>query len=253
MSNPMLNEERWDALSRLDRGVPTTMTMDGAMNKTLILLGLLVLSLAGMWAAFWTGQLSTGFQAMMPWMIGGGIAGLVLVLINWFSPKSAPVTAPLYAIAKGIFLGGFTMLMEAQYPGLPTLAAVITIGITLGLVILYRTGIVRVSDGFVKGVIGATIGVFFALMALFLMNLFGIGGGIMQSLYGSGPIGIGFSLFMVGLATFNILADLKLIENGAKAGAPKWMEWAGAFALMVTIVWLYIEILRLLAKLRGRD
>lgn len=252
MSNPMLNEERWDALSRLERGAPTTMTMDGAMNKTLILLALLVLSIAGMWAAFWTGQLSTGFQAMMPWMIGGGITGFVLVLINWFRPQSSPITAPLYAIAKGIFLGGFTMIMEAQYPGLPTLAAVITIGITLGLVVLYRSGIVRVSDGFVKGVIGATIGVFFAIMALFLMSMFGIGGGIMQSLYGSGPIGIGFSLFMVGLATFNILADLKLIENGAKAGAPKWMEWAGAFALMVTIVWLYIEILRLLAKLRSR-
>lgn len=252
MANPLLTEERWHKLADLERAPSTTMTMDGALNKTLLLIGVLLLTISGMWAYFWKGQI-TNPQVLMPWMIGGAIGGLVLCLVHMFAVRSTPIIAPLYAICKGIFLGAITMIYHQQWQGLPLLAAVITIGITLGCVILYRSGVVRVSGTFVKAVVGATVGVFFAIAGLWLLSIFGIGGGVMQALYGSGPIGIGFSVVMVGLATFNIIVDLKLIEDGAQARAPKWMEWVGAFGLLVTIVWLYIEILRLLAKLRGRD
>jgi len=254
MSNPLLNEERWSKLSRLDDvRSSTTMTMDGALNKTLLLIGLMVLTISAMWAKFWVGTTSMNVGSMMPWMIGGGIAGFVLVLINVFAPRTAPVIAPLYAICEGIFLGALTMIMEAQYPGLPILAAVITIGVTMGLVMLYRSGIIKVSNAFVKGVVGATIGVVIAIGGLFLLSMFGIGGGIRSALYGNGMIGIGFSAVMVLLATFNVVVDLKMIEMGTARRAPKAMEWQGAFGLLVTIVWLYVEILILLSKLRGRD
>ncbi len=258
MSNPLLNEARWSKLSHLDEiRSSTTMTVDGALNKTLILIGLLVLSLSAMWAKFWVGtaveDMATRMAGLMPWLIGGGIAGFVLVLVNVFAPRTAPVVAPLYAICEGIFLGALTMIMEARYPGLPILAAVITIGVTMGLVMLYRSGIIKVSNSFVKGVIGATIGVAIALGGLFILSMFGIGGGLRGALYGNGMIGIGFSAVMVLLATFNVVVDLKMIEMGAARRAPKAMEWQGAFGLLVTIVWLYVEILILLSKLRGRD
>lgn len=256
MSNPMLNDERWDKLRHLDqapRRANNVMTMDGALNKTLILLGLLVTSLVVMWSFFWQGPLATNGAAMLPFIIGGGIGGFVLVMIAMFKPTSAPVTGPLYAICEGIFLGGLTIMLEPKYPGLPLTAAVITIGIALGCVGLYRAGIIRASNAFVKGVMGATVGVFIMLMGLWLLSMFGIGGGIRQSLYGSGPIGLGFSGFMILLATFNIIVDMRFIEDGAKNSSPKWMEWMGAMGLMVTIVWLYIEVLNLLIKLRGRD
>lgn len=258
MSNPMLNEARWDELSRIDRqersAVSTTMTVNGTVTKTAILLGLMLATIAGMWHAFWPGVGAMSPALLYPLMIGGAIGGFVLVLIASFAPRSAPITAPLYAVAEGLFLGGLTMIFQKAYPGLAVLAAVCTAAVLLALLGLYRVGIIRASDRFIRGVFIATAGAAFAMLAIWLLSMFtDAGASAMQALRGGGPIGIGFSALMIVLAAANLVVDFGLIERGARASAPKVMEWMGALGLMVTLVWLYIEILHLLAKLRGRD
>jgi uncharacterized YccA/Bax inhibitor family protein len=170
-----------------------------------------------------------------------------------FAKRLAMPLALGYAVAEGLLLGGFTMFMQARYPGLPLLAAGFTTGTLLAMLILYRTGVIKASSGFMKGMAAAMGGLMLGLGILFLLNLFGIGGGITGALYGNGPIGIGFSVVCIGLAALCLVVDFAVIEQGARDGAPKYMEWVGAFGLLVTLVWLYIEILNLLAKLRGGD
>ena len=255
MSNPMLNDARWGELSQIEgrsaRG--TTMTVNGAVEKTIILLVLLCAALGGMWWAFWGLKAQPNMQMVMPLTIGGGIAGFVLVLIGSFAPRTTPITAPLYAVAKGVFLGGITMFFEVRYPGLAVLAAVCTLGVLGTLLGLYRAGIIKASEGFTRGVIIATVGAGIALLAVWLLSMFSDAGrSAMGALYGSGPIGIGFSVVMIALAAANLVVDFGVIERGAQQGRPKFYEWAAAMGLVVTIVWLYIEILNLRAKLRGR-
>lgn len=253
MANPMLNEARWGELSRMEggRARSTTMTVNGTVEKTAVLLVLLGATIGGMWWAFWN---TPDARLLMPLTIGGGIAGFVLALIGGFAPRTTPFTAPLYAVAKGMMLGGLTMFFETRYPGLAVLAAVCTLGVLGTLLALYRAGIIRASEGFMRGVIIATVGAFVALLAVWLLSMFtDVGRSAMAALHGSGPIGIGFSVVMILLAAANLVVDFGMIERGARAGRPKYFEWAGAMGLVVTIIWLYIEILNLLAKLRGRD
>jgi uncharacterized YccA/Bax inhibitor family protein len=249
MSNPVLNADRWqlevdDARSHAN----PVMTVNGAVTKTFGLLAIVMAVTGIMWAQFWTA--GAPVPAVMPWMITGAIAGLVLVLVGMFAPRWAMVVAPLYAVAKGLFLGGLTMVMSAKYPGIALSAAVYTVATLLAMLGLYRFGIIKATAGFKRMVIVATVGLFVGVALMLVLGLFGIGGSIMGALYGGGPIGIAFSLFCIGLAAMNLVVDFAFIEEHAEAGAPKYMEWVGAFALLVTIVWLYIEILRLLAKLR---
>ncbi len=253
MANPMLNEARWGELSRMEggRARSTTMTVNGTVEKTAILLVVLGTAIGGMWWQFWG---AADQRLLMPLTIGGGLVGFVLALVGAFAPRSTPITAPLYAIAKGILLGGITILFEVQYPGLPVLAAVCTLGVLGTLLALYRAGIIRAPDGFMRGVIIATVGAGVALLAVWLLSMFtDVGRSAMGALYGSGPIGIGFSAVMILLAAANLVVDFGMIERGARAGRPKYFEWAGAMGLVVTIIWLYIEILNLLGKLRGRE
>jgi len=258
MSNPMLNDARWGEISRLDgrsasASASTTMTVNGTVEKTGILLLLLGATIGGMWWAFWGAKGNLDTRLLMPLTIGGGIAGFVLALIGGFAPRTTPFTAPLYAVAKGMLLGGITMFFEVRYPGLAVLAAVCTLGVLGTLLALYRTGIIKASDGFIRGVVIATVGAGVALLAVWLLSMFSDAGrSAMSALYGSGPIGIGFSVVMILLAAANLVVDFAVIERGARAGRPKYFEWAGAMGLVVTIVWLYIEILNLLAKLRQR-
>jgi len=255
MSNPLLNETRWDHLATMDGPAvrSTTMTVNGAIAKTMMLLLLMGAAIGGMWYAFWGPAGVLDPRLLYPFMIGGAIAGFVLVLIGCFAPRSTPFTAPLYAVAQGAFLGGLTMVFQMRYPGLAVLAAVCTLGVLVTLLGLYRMGIIRASDTFMRGVFIATAGAAVAIGGVWLLSMFSDAGkSAMLALHGNGAIGIGFSVLMIALAAANLVVDFAIIERGAKAQQPKYMEWVAAMGLLVTIVWLYIEILRLLGKLRSR-
>jgi len=254
MSNPVLSEKQWGEIGDREGGLAdaNAMTINGTVMKTCLLLGIMLFVMWFMFDQFWNNG-KPNVAAIQPYMIAGGIAGFVLALITMFAKRLAMITGILYAGAQGLFLGGFTMFMEAQYPGLPMLAAAFTTGTLLGMLFLYRTGVIKASSGFIKGVVGAIAGLMLGVGILFLLNFFGIGQGITGMLYGNGPIGIGFSVLCIALAALSLVVDFKVIEDGAEQRAPKWMEWLGAFGLMVTLVWLYVEILRLLAKLRASE
>ena len=254
MSNPVLSEKQWGEIADREGGMAdaNAMTINGTVMKTGLLLAIMLFVMWFMFDRFWNNGVPNA-AAIQPYMIGGAIAGFVLALITMFAKRLAMVTGILYAAAQGLFIGGLTMFMEARYPGLPLLAAAFTVGTLLGMLFLYRTGVIKASSGFIKGVVGAIAGLMLGVGILFLLNLFGIGTGITGMLYGNGPIGIGFSVLCIVLAALSLVIDFKVIEDGARDRAPKWMEWVGAFGLMVTLVWLYVEILRLLAKLRGAD
>ena len=253
MSNPVLSEKKWsDLADRESTSGTIAMTVNGTVMKTGVLFLVLLFTMGWMFEMFWNHG-HPARELVMPWMIGGGIAGFVLCLVMMFAQRFAMILGLGYAAAEGLFLGGFTMFMEAQYPGLPLLAAGFTTGTLLAMLILYRTGIIKASSGFIKGVMAAVGGLMLGLGILFILNMFGIGTGVTGALYGNGPLGIGFSVVCIGLAALCLVVDFAVIEQGARDGAPKYMEWVGAFGLMVTLVWLYIEILRLLAKLRSSD
>lgn len=253
MSNPALNADRWEAGTRDgDMAAANRMTIDGTVMKTILLTGILLVALGIMWSQFWFNG-KPDVKSMMPWLIGSAIAGLVLGLIGMFMHRAAMFIAPLYAIVEGVFLGGLTMVFSAMYPGIAEAAAVYTLGVLIAMLGMYKFGIIKATAGFTRGVMIATAGLAIGTLALWVLGMFGIGHGITGVLYGNGWIGIGFSVFCVILAALNLVVDFAFIEESAAKGAPKHYEWVGAFALLVTMVWLYIEILRLLAKLRSRD
>ena len=223
------------------RDLPTSqkMTLDGTVNKTGILLALCFATAAISWNM--PNPLLMGF---------GAIGGLVLALITMFRPKSAGFTAPLYALSQGLFLGGITVMFEAQYPGIAIQAIGLTFGTLASLLVCYKTGIIKPTENFKLMIVSATAGIGLLYMVNIGMLMFGGGEGI-GFIHSSGLMGIGFSLVVVAIAALNLVLDFDFIEQGSENGLPKHMEWFGAFSLMVTLVWLYLEILRLLAKLKN--
>ncbi len=212
------------------------MTLDGAVNKTGILLSLCF------------GGAFVGWN-IPSLMIPAAIIGFILALVTIFrSPSKAGSTAPLYSFAQGIFLGGVTMIFENSYPGIAIQAIGLTFGILASLLFCYKSGIIKPTENFRLMVFSGTVGIGMVYLISILMNMFG-GPGI-SMIHSNGLFGIGFSLFVVAMASLNLVLDFDFIEDGAEKGMPKYMEWYGAFALMVTLIWLYMEILRLLAKLR---
>lgn len=247
--NPALNEkvfERFEAShDRFDvTGAASTMTVGGTTVKTGILLALALLTAAFTW------NLSLAGQSVMPWIVGGMIGGLVLALVTVFKPQWSPVTAPGYALAEGLLLGGISAMYSTLYDGIVVQAVMLTFGTMLSMLVAYGVGLVRVTEKFRAGLFAATGGICLVYLVSFVMSFFGT---TIPYIHGSGMIGIGFSLFVVVIAALNLVLDFDFIERGAAAGAPKHMEWYGAFGLMVTLVWLYIEILRLLSKLNRRS
>jgi len=238
-SNPTLNENTFVGLGES----ATRMTINGTVTRTLILLALVVLSALYTWDLVRAGDT----QAALPWALGGGIGGLLFALITCFVKRAAPFTAPLYAICEGLFLGALSALMEARFPGIVLNAVLLTGGTLFGLLAAYRSGLIKVTENFKLGVVAATVGIMLVYLAGFILGLFGKS---IPYIHESGWIGIGFSLFVVVIAALNLVLDFDFIEQGEAAGAPKYMEWYAAFGLMVTLIWLYIEFLRLLAKLR---
>jgi len=226
------NFENTETFSQTER-----MTLDGAVNKTAILLAL---CFAGAFAGWNVPALA------MP----GLIIGTILAFVTIFrSPAKAGSTAPFYAAFEGMALGGITVFAEMQYPGIGIQAIGLTFGILASLLFCYKSGIIKPTENFRLMIFSATMGIALLYLVSFIMSFFGSGIGFIHS---NGLFGIGFSLFVVSIAALNLVLDFDFIEEGAERGLPKYMEWYGAFSLMVTLVWLYIEILRLLMKLRSR-
>ena len=227
------------------------MTVSGTVNKIALMLLLVVSAASYTWGMYFesaqTGGLST---AIMPWMIGGGIGGLVLALITIFKPVWSPYTAPVYAICEGLLLGGLSASFNAIYPGIVMQAVGLTFAILFTMLFAYKSGIIKVTQKFRTGIIAATGGIFLFYMATWILSMFGVNMGFAL---GNSLVSIGISLFVVVIASLNLVLDFDFIERGAQSGAPKYMEWYGAFGIMVTLIWLYLEILRLLAKISSRD
>jgi len=244
-ANPALNAKTFTDVPRI-ADPSRVMTIQGTVNKTLLMLVLLLIPAAWVWNKFFA---ASNPQAIMPWLYGGVFGGLIVAFVTIFKKQWAPVTAPLYAVLEGLAIGGISAVFEAQFPGIVIQAVALTFGTLFCLLLAYKSGIIKATENFKLGVAAATGGIFVIYLATMLLGFFGIR---MPYIHDSGIIGIGFSLFVVIIAALNLVLDFDFIESGAAAGAPKFMEWYAAFGLMVTLIWLYLEILRLLAKTRSR-
>jgi uncharacterized YccA/Bax inhibitor family protein len=240
-SNPALNEKAF----RGEVAVGEAMTLQGTVNKTGVLLLCVVASSAWTWGL----AHSPAPQAASPWMIGGLIGGMITAFATIVKKNWAPFTAPLYALLEGLVLGGISAVFEKAYPGIAVQAVGLTFGTLFVLLLAYKSGVIRATQRFKTGVIAATGGIAVFYLVAMLLSFFHVSVGV---LFSSSPWGIAFSLFVVIIAALNLVLDFDMIETGVRMGAPKYMEWYGAFGLMVTLIWLYLEILRLLAKARRR-
>lgn len=240
--NPTLREntfERPEYASGMN-----TMTIEGTVNKSFITLVILLASAFGTWMLYFDNY------NVLPMAIGGAILGFILALIVSFVPKAAPALVPIYAIAEGMFLGAISAQYETLLNGIVMQASLLTMGVFFALLIAYKTRLIKATENFKLGVFAATGGVAILYLLSFVLGLFGVQ---IPYLHDSSWIGIGISVVIVIIAALNLVLDFDFIESGAERGAPKYMEWYGAFGLMVTLVWLYLEMLRLLAKLASRD
>ncbi|MEI7730503.1 MAG: Bax inhibitor-1/YccA family protein [Verrucomicrobiota bacterium] len=236
-SNPVLRESVFSPAAADAK----TMTMDGVVQKTGLLLFLCL-------CTFLTAWFMPAYR--MPFIVGGAVGGLIVGLVGAFVPRWSPGLAPAYALFEGLFLGAISLTFEKYYPKIVIQAVVLTFGCLATMLFLYQARIIKVTQGLRTAVFAATGAIALVYLIGFVMSFFGSG---IPYIHESGPIGICFSLFVVGLASFNLLLDFDFVEQGVNNGAPKYMEWYAGFSLLVTLVWLYLEILRLLAKLRGRD
>lgn len=237
--NPALSEE----IFQQEQGVRTAtgegaMTVAGTINKTGILFLILLLGASISWYAP---------SQLFVW--GGAIGGFILAMVTIFKKEWSPITAPIYAGLEGLFLGAVSVMYEQAYGGIVFNAVLLTLGVFAAMLTAYRTGLIQVTERFRTGVVAATGGIVLVYLASFVLGFFGIN---ISLIHGTGLMGIGFSLIIVGVAALNLALDFDMIEKGARAKAPKYFEWYTSFGLMVTLVWLYLEILRLLAKLQRR-
>ena len=250
-SNPALSESTFRDLSGPRYGglvdEASRMTLGGTVNKTGILL------VCAMATAAWTWHLflqSRDASAVAPLMLGGLVGGFICAMVTVFKKEWSPITAPIYALLEGLVLGGLSAVVDLRYPGIAMQAVALTFGTLFVLLLAYRSGMIKVTQKFRLGIIAATGGIMVFYLLEMVLGFFRIQ---FVAINGAGPIGIGFSLLVVGIAALNLVLDFDFIEQGVQYGAPKYMEWYGAFGIMVTLVWLYLEILRLLSKMRSRN
>ena len=216
------------------------MTLDGTVNKTLISIAITTA------AAYWTWH----DPKMLGFMFPAVIAGLVLGLIISFKKTWAPLLTPVYAAVEGVFLGAVSLAAQRIYPGIVFQAVSLTLGVLICLLMAYKSGIIKPSENFKLGVAAATGGIFVIYLVSMILSLFGVP---VTFLHNASPLSIGISVVVVIIAALNLVLDFDFIENAARTGnTPKYMEWYGAFGLLVTLIWLYLEILRLLSKLNER-
>lgn len=251
--NPALSENTFLDLGSgtVVQGDAGAMTLNGTVNKTGLLL---VITLAGAlfsWSQFATALAAGNPGAIMPYVWGGAIGGFVMALVTIFKKEWAMYTAPVYALLEGLFLGAVSAMFNQRYPGIATQAVILTFGTLAALLLAYRSGLIKATENFKLGVVAATGGIALLYLAQLGLNLFHFEG--MRFINGSSPLGIAFSVGVVIVAALNLVLDFDFIEKGVEQGAPKYMEWYAAFGLLVTLVWLYLEILRLLSKLQSRN
>jgi len=243
-SNPALNERVFQG----ERAVlGDTMTLQGTVNKTGVLLICVIATAAWTWNLFLH---SHSPQTVMPLALLGGIGGLIVAMVTIFKKQWAGITAPIYALLEGLVLGSISAILEVRFPGIAIQAVSLTFGTLVILLLAYRSGLIAVTEKFRLGIIAATGGIALFYIVEIVLGFFGIH---FTAINGSGVIGIGFSVFVVIIAALNLVLDFDFIVTGVRVGAPKYMEWYGAFGLMVTLIWLYFEILRLLSKIRSRE
>ena len=260
--NPALRDEafespRWDEMAT-DRDRPRQMTLTGTVNATGVLLAICAITAVVLWH-FITASPSPAL--LYGSWIGGALVGLVLALVISFKPRTAPFLSPLYAAAEGAFLAGFSYFVAATWvptksgepdTGLIAQAVGLTFAIFAGMLIAYWARLIRIGPVFAKIMVTALIGLVLYAVAIMVLNGL-VGLGLPNLFWSSSPLGIGFSVVCLGLASLFLVLDFQFIEESVQRGAPKHMEWYGAFGLLVTLVWIYVEVLRLLAKLRSGD
>ena len=246
-SNPTLGEGILNrfAFSATDR----PMTVQGSINKTALLLALVIAGAAFTWSRVMTSVESGVAVGIRGWMIGGSVVAFILAIVISFRQNLAPVLSPIYAICEGLFIGAISAFFEVKYSGLVLRAVLLTFSVMFALLFLYKMRIVRATERFRTILITATAGIAIAYLITFIISLFGVN---MSFMYGRGSLGLIVSIGVVAVAALNLVLDFDFIENGAESNLPAYFEWYGAFGLMVTLVWLYIEILRLLAIIAGR-
>ena len=239
--NPALHADTFTRAAALP-GVQQ-MTLGGTVNKTTLSLFILLIGASYVWNRGATDP------ALLVFIIGGVIGGLVMAIATVLKKTWAPVTTPAYAAFEGVALGGISVVFESRYPGLVSQAVFLTFGTLAALLLAYRSGLVKATENFKLGVVAATGGIALIYLLSFVLGFFGMSVPVIHS---SSTWGILFSMFVVVIAALNLVLDFDFIETGVERGSPKYMEWYGAFGLLVTLVWLYLEILNLLAKLQGR-
>ena len=251
-SNPALGQNTFSDVARSQYGgdlvdASARMTLSGTVNKTGILLLCAIATAAWTWNQFMqTHDVTFAGPAVML----GALGGFVVAMVTVFKKTWSPVTAPIYALLEGFALGGISAIFELRYPGIAMEAVALTFGTLFVMLLAYKSGLIKVTQKFRMGVVAATGGIAVFYLLTWLLSMFHISA--FSSVFGSGPIGIGFSLFVVAIASLNLVLDFDFVEQGVAAGAPKYMEWYAAFGIIVTLVWLYLEILRLLSKVRSR-
>jgi len=244
------NSSYGGGISSAQYGGATTagaMTLSGTVNKTGILLLLAVVSAGFTWNQFAAthNPASVSLEMMV-----GVFGGLIFALVTCFKREWSPITAPIYALLEGLFLGAFSAMLDLRYPGIAIQAVGLTFATLCVLLAAYSTGLIKVTDKFRLGIVAATGGICLFYVGEMILGFFGIH---FVAINGSGPIGIAVSLFVVVIAALNLVLDFDIIEQGVRNGSPKYMEWYGAFGILVTLVWLYLEMIRLLSKLRSRN
>ncbi|MEW5895100.1 MAG: Bax inhibitor-1/YccA family protein [Candidatus Omnitrophota bacterium] len=253
-SNPTLQEAFYAQERSFESG--NTMTIQGTVNKSFVLLALIVLSASWVWgqalqpaALPQYGQVNAVNPAAMGYAGIGAIGGFIVAMVTVFKREWARFTAPVYALLEGLFLGGISAVFEMQYPGIVIQAVSLTFGVALTMLGIYKSGLIKVDQKFIMGVASATGAIALVYIVNIVLGFFGRGVPFVMS---SGPWGIGFSVIVCGIAAFNLIVDFFMIEEFSRIGSKKHMEWYAAFSLMVTLVWLYLEILRLLSKMNQR-
>ena len=234
--NPALRGDIFSANVR-EEGA-SAMTIQGTVNKTVFLLVLAVLTASFVWG---------NPQGALPFILPAAIGGFIVALITIFKKEKAGITAPIYALLEGVVIGGISAIFEQRYPGIVLQAVALTFGTLFCLLMAYKSRLIKVTENFKLGVVSATGAIALIYVVSIILSLFGIKVGF---IYQGGVVGVLFSLFVVTIAALNLVLDFDFIEKGAEKGAPKYMEWYGAFGLIVTLIWLYLEMLRLLSKTR---
>jgi uncharacterized YccA/Bax inhibitor family protein len=246
-SNPTLNSRIFEK-ARASLASGQTMTVQGTINKTMVLFGVLLLTAGWSWSNALDPQ-KAGFVTISMWV--GMIAGLILWLATSFKPNWSPITSPLYAACQGVVLGAISLFFEKSYPGIVIQAVGLTFAVMFCMLVAYRTGWIQATEGFRRGIMIAMVALMVFYGIVWIASMFGVHPPAFIN--GGGVLGIGFSLFVVGLASMFLIIDFDFIERASQEGLEKYMEWYGAFSLMVTLIWLYMEILRLLSKISRRD